>query len=73
MSSRILIIDRIENDIAVLEFSNQTYQVPIDILPDVKEGDQIEIIKITPLNIDAKARLERLKLRSPKSDDVIDL
>ena len=33
------VIDRIENDIAVIEFNNSTFDIPVSALPEgVKEG-----------------------------------
>jgi len=68
------IIDRIENQIAIIELGDQTFEIPIAILPDgIQEGDHCQIQRILPAkNSDAEERLARLKERDPGSD-IIDL
>ena len=75
MSHTIITVDRIENDIAVLERDKQIFDIPLALLPDVKEGDQLQITVLdnTKTQDEASARLERLKQRSPPPDDIIDL
>jgi hypothetical protein len=75
MKTTIVTVDRIENDIAVLEFENHTYDVPLSILPNINEGDQLEITRVGSLQNErneAEERLNRLKKNSPKGN-IIDL
>lgn len=52
----ILIIDRIEGNWAVIEFEGETFNIPINLLPqNAKEGDVINII----ISVDSKATSER--------------
>ena len=73
----ILTIDRIENDLAVVESGNLNFSIPTSLLPaGVKEGDSYEITFSAIDNSDAikesKERLERLQKRD-SGDDIIDL
>ena len=74
MKTTIVTVDRIEKDVAVLEFQNDTYNVPLQILPDVREGDTLEITRISSNKTlkEAEDRLNRLQKKSPKST-IIDL
>jgi hypothetical protein len=52
----ILIIDRIEDNWTVIEFEGETFNIPINLLPqNAKEGDVINII----ISVDSKATSER--------------
>ena len=75
MPHTILTVDRIEQDTVVLERDKQMFDVPLALLPNVKEGDQLQIIILdnTKTQDQSEARLERLKQRSPPSNDIIDL
>ena len=73
MASRILIIDRIEGDFAVVEYGEDTYQISIHILPDAKEGDLLEISTINPNTKQAQERLVRLKSKSSFGDGPINI
>ena len=46
MSQIILVVDRIEGDTAVLELGDQLFDVPLAILPLIKEGDQVQIVRV---------------------------
>ena len=75
MSQIILVVDRIEGDTAVLELGDQLFDVPLAILPLIKEGDQVQIVRVDNSNAlqEAQDRLERLRKRDPDPDDIIDL
>ena len=74
MKTTIVTVDRIESDVAVLEYKNDTYDVPLQILPDVREGDKLEITRLSSNQTleDAEERLGRLQKKSPTST-IIDL
>lgn len=73
------IIDRIEGDIAIVEYRGQYFDIPLCLLPDLKEGStlQIQLIEKDPKQYtileEAEARLNRLKQRSEPPPDVFDL
>ena len=63
-----VIVDRIEQDKAVVELSSgKTIIVPLELLPDAKEGDRLEI-SITKCeksqNIDTASIFDRLRNKS---------
>ena len=74
-NERRLVVDRIENDIVVLESDSVLFDVPRSAFPDVQEGDVLVWTKHEPNTTGAEARIERLKSRSPqpKGGDIIDL
>ena len=73
-SSKHIIIDRIEGDIAVVEHNGQHHDIPLSILPDdSQEGDVICVChsqgsKSEALD-EASARLERLSQNSLEPND----
>ena len=72
-----IIIDRIENDLAVVEAGDLSFSIPTSLLPDeAKEGDTFTITFASTDNTstreEAQKRLERLKQRDP-GNDIIDL
>ena len=72
-----IIIDRIENDLAIVESGTKSFSIPILLLPDgAKEGDSFTItfasIDNENTQKEAQERLDRLKERDP-GDDIIDL
>lgn len=59
------ILDRIENDWAVIEFDKRTFKVPLVLLPpEISEGDVINII----ITIDKRATARRKKKISRLAD-----
>lgn len=77
------IIDRIEGDFAIVEYEGQFFELPLCLLPDLKEGSILQIqSKIQSIEKtaqkdtileEAQARLNRLKQRSEPPPDVFDL
>ena len=72
-----IIIDRIENDLAIVESGEKSFSIPTSLLPDgAKEGDSFTITFASAdsesTQKEAQERLERLKKRDP-GDDIIDL
>lgn len=73
------IIDRIEENFAIIECEGEFFEVNLKLLPELSEGDQIQIQRISPESEEtskleeAQARLERLKQRSEPPPDVFDL
>ena len=70
-------IDRIENNLAVVESDEQSFSIPISLLPaGAQEGDTYTITFASLNNEDtqkeAQERLERLKKRD-SGNDIIDL
>jgi hypothetical protein len=73
------IIDRIEGDFAIVEYDGQYFELPLCLLPDLKEGSTLQIQSVVTSSKkdtileDAEARLNRLKQRSKPPPDVFDL
>lgn len=68
-----VIVDRIEEDVVIVEADDEnTYQLPIALCPDVKEGDTIEINVIgkLPPKEEPHAIFERLRKNSKRKKDV---
>ena len=68
-----VIVDRIEEDVVIVEADDEnTYQLPIALCPDVKEGDTIEINVIgkLPPKEEPHAIFERLRKNSMRKKDV---
>ena len=70
-------IDRIENNLAVIESEEQSFSIPISLLPaGAREGDSYTItfasIDSESIQKEAHERLERLKKRD-SGNDTIDL
>ncbi len=66
-----IVLDRIEGQIAVLEVDGATYELPASVLPaGATEGCVLELALDADATgsreSEAKARLERLKKRGPK-------
>lgn len=69
----LVVVDRIEGDLAVLEVAGTTVDWPIAALPEgVGEGTTLSVVfQITPSDhSEAEARLERLRQRGPKGDAI---
>jgi len=68
------VIDRIEGEYAIVEVEEDFLRIPLALLPEVTEGDQIEIRKkeSTDRIKEAEERLKRLKQNSPQGT-IIDL
>ena len=68
-----VIVDRIEEDVVIVEADDEnTYQLPIALCPDVKEGDTIEISVIgkLPPKEEPHTIFERLRKNSKRKKDV---
>lgn len=68
-----VIVDRIEEDVVIVEADDEnTYQLPIALCPDVKEGDTIEINVIgkLPPKEEPHTIFERLRKNSKRKKDV---
>jgi hypothetical protein len=70
-----IVVDRIEGDVAVLEIGGRRVDVPRAALPEgTKEGDRLAFARLPAEDdADAKARLARLKNRTPQGSGPIDL
>jgi L-alanine-DL-glutamate epimerase-like enolase superfamily enzyme len=70
-----IVVDRIEGDVAVLEIAGRRVDVPASELPaGTKEGDRLAFSRLAAEDdADAKARLARLKARTPQGSGPIDL
>ena len=63
-----IIIDRFENDIAVVEYQGRTYDIPKNWLPvTVKEGDVVTLIAA----VDEQETLRRREKIKNKFEDLI--
>ena len=69
-----VVVDRIEDGIAVLEIGGRRVDVPLEELPSgVKEGDRLTLI-LTPADTSAaEARLARLRAKTPQGSGSFDL
>jgi hypothetical protein len=68
-----IVIDRIEGKIAVLEIAGQTWQLPTSALPaGAREGDVLELVAGSneALKARAQARQERLAAQSKVPDEI---
>ena len=68
-----MVVDRIEGDIAVLEFNGQTIDIPTSILPNgIQEGDRLRmILDSNPDELQtSEARLERLQAKDELPDHI---
>ena len=71
-----IVIDRIEEGIALLDVDGEIIEFPIEALPeDAKEGDLIAFVKVdnSELLSQAKERIERMKSMSQTSGNTFDL
>lgn len=70
-----IVVDRIEDDTAVLEIAGRTVDVPLaELPPGVKEGDRLAFVVAPPTDTDdAAARLARLRARTPQGPGSFDL
>ncbi len=70
-----IVVDRIEDETAVLEIAGRTVDVPlVELPPGVKEGDRLAFSVLPPGSTDdAEARLARLKARTPQGPGSFDL
>ncbi len=77
----VVVVDRIEGPMAVVEFGGICVNIPLLALPPgLKEGDRLEVRVLPPQEIsqtadsgEAAAVLERLKKRFPQGPDSFDL
>ena len=69
-----IVVDRIEDDVAVLEIGGRTVDVPLnDLPPGVKEGDRLTF-QIAPADTtEAEARLARLRAKTTQGPGSFDL
>jgi hypothetical protein len=70
-----IVVDRIEGEVAVVEIAGVTTDIPLSELPPgVKEGDQL-VFSVVPRSAEdeAKARLERLRSTTPQGPGSFDL
>jgi hypothetical protein len=68
-----IVIDRLEGDIAVLEIQGQTWQIPRAVLPHgAQEGDVLELVKGSNAALKARAqdRQDRLSAQSKVPDEI---
>lgn len=64
-----LIVDRFEGDWAIVEYGDETFNIPKELLPkDAKEGD---VLNIT-IEVDRQATEERAKKISVLMDDLFE-
>jgi hypothetical protein len=70
-----IVIDRIEGEVAVVELAGSTVDVPLSELPPgVKEGDRLGFVLLAPApDDDAAARLARLRAGTPQGPGSFDL
>ncbi|MDP2304900.1 MAG: DUF3006 domain-containing protein [Pseudomonadota bacterium] len=70
-----IVVDRIENETAVLEVGGRMMDVPISELPPgVKEGDRLAFTLVPPTSTDdAEKRLARLRAKTPQGPGSFDL
>lgn len=69
-----IVVDRIEGDVAVLEIDGKRIDVPLSALPPgTKEGDELVLSLQKVSASDAKERLERLKKTAKQGPDEFDL
>ena len=66
-----IVVDRIEGDVAVLEIDGKRIDVPLS--PGTKEGDELVLSLQKVSASDAKERLERLKKTAKQGPDEFDL
>ena len=72
------IVDKIENDIAIIECNGELLNIPLAFLPaNIEEGDIIVLQKEHSSKAeslrDAEDRLKRLKAKNPTPSNIIDL
>ena len=69
-----IVVDRIEGDVAVLEIAGRAVDVPLAELPaGVKEGDRLTF-HLAPADLsEADARLARLRAKTPQGPGSFDL
>ncbi len=73
-----IVVDRIEGELAVLELDGQSVTVPVALLPPgTREGDVLRLV-VDPdathaQHTDAERRLERLRARSTQGPGTFDL
>ncbi|MBM4365511.1 MAG: DUF3006 domain-containing protein [Deltaproteobacteria bacterium] len=73
-----IVVDRIEGDRAVLVAGDESFSLPVALLPaGTREGDVLALVRDDAATVgrreDAAARLERLRKRTPQGPDSIDL
>lgn len=69
-----IVVDRIEGDVAVLEIGGRTVDVPLTELPSgVKEGDRLAFTVQAPDTTAAEERLKRLRAKSDQGPGSFDL
>ncbi|MFZ5480399.1 MAG: DUF3006 domain-containing protein [Myxococcota bacterium] len=70
-----IVVDRIEGEVAVLEIAGRLVDVPASLLPEgALEGDRLVLARGPAADLtDAEARLKRLKAKTPQGQGPIDL
>ena len=71
-----IVIDRIEDGLALLDVDGEIIEFPLETLPEgSKEGDLLAFIRIDASEILAQAteRLERMQAMSQNTSDVFDI
>lgn len=69
-----IVVDRIEGDVAVLEIAGARVDVPVSVLPEgTREGDVLTFVRAPGDTADAAARLARLKARTKQGPGSFDL
>lgn len=69
-----IVVDRFEGERAVLEVDGEMVDIPRSALPPgTREGDRLRWVREDSDLDDARARLRRLKARTPAGSDEIDL
>lgn len=69
-----IVVDRIEGDVAVLEVDGRMVDFPAAALPEgTREGDTLQLSRAPADTAAAEARLRRLKSRTPQGSGPIDL
>ena len=69
-----IVVDRIEGEVAVLELSGRSVDVPLtELPPGVKEGDRLSFVVLAPPPDEAAERLARLRAATPQGPGSFDL
>ncbi len=78
MLQPMMVVDRIDGELAVVVAGSATFTLPVVLLPEgTREGDVLVLSRDDAATAarkdDAAARLERLRKRTPQGPDSIDL
>ena len=66
-----MVIDRIEGEVAIIEHAGNTFEVPLDLLPEgAQEGSRLSFTLLPPgsQRANAEARLARLRAQDTAPD-----